>query len=260
MLMPTPLQRIKGLTTGFLPTFVDIGKSFGGSVIVEDSLLHHAVESVRLFIVSACSYSNSNPKVAFVGDDTWLALFPSLLGHNVSYPLDPFDVEDLHTVDEGVIAHLPPIIEQNSHLWGLAIGYGLDVHHAGHRVGPDHPVMKAKLEQINNFLAKLAKVINEDTLLVYSATMVWIMEVIVFLKPLLPFGYTARAPRFPTRRSAASPYPTDPDFPGGTCASSSRSTSRSRCGNFAHHGAPYLVQQRGKRYSKVFIVVMMARS
>ena len=47
MLMPTPLQRIKGLTTGFLPTFVDIGESFGGSVIVEDSLLHHIDDTGR---------------------------------------------------------------------------------------------------------------------------------------------------------------------------------------------------------------------
>ena len=64
-----------------------------------------------------------------MGDDTWLALFPSLLGHNVSYALDLFDVEGLHAVDEGVIAHLPPIIEQNSHLWGLAVGHGLGVHY-----------------------------------------------------------------------------------------------------------------------------------
>lgn len=36
----TTLQRIKGLTTGSLPTFVDVGDSFGGSAINEDSLLH----------------------------------------------------------------------------------------------------------------------------------------------------------------------------------------------------------------------------
>ena len=66
-------------------------------------------------------------------------------------------------------------------------------------MGPDHPVMKAKLEQMNNFLAELARVIDEDALLVYSATMVWIMEMIVFLEPFLPFGYTVRVPRFPTR-------------------------------------------------------------
>ena len=35
----TTLQRIKGITTGSLPTFVDIGSNFGGSSIVEDSIL-----------------------------------------------------------------------------------------------------------------------------------------------------------------------------------------------------------------------------
>ena len=36
----TTLQRIKGITTGSLPTFVDIGNSFGGSAVDEDSILH----------------------------------------------------------------------------------------------------------------------------------------------------------------------------------------------------------------------------
>lgn len=39
----TTLQRIKGLTTGSLPTFVDVGESFGGSAVNEDSLLHQLV-------------------------------------------------------------------------------------------------------------------------------------------------------------------------------------------------------------------------
>ncbi|KAL4066306.1 hypothetical protein V8B97DRAFT_1031468 [Scleroderma yunnanense] len=148
----TTLQRIKGLTTGSLPTFVDIGESFGGSAILEDSLLHQI--------------DNTGRKVAFVGDDTWLALFPSFLSHNMSYPFDSFDVEDLHTVDNGVIVHLPRIVEQDSESWGLAIGHGLGVDHAGHRVGPDHPVMKAKLQQMNDFLTEIVRVIDEDTLLV----------------------------------------------------------------------------------------------
>lgn len=33
----TTLQRIKGLTTGSLPTFVDVGSNFGGSEIEEDT-------------------------------------------------------------------------------------------------------------------------------------------------------------------------------------------------------------------------------
>ena len=34
------LQRIKGITTGSLPTFVDIGNSFGGSAVDEDSIVN----------------------------------------------------------------------------------------------------------------------------------------------------------------------------------------------------------------------------
>ena len=35
----TTLQRIKGITTGSLPTFVDLGNNFGGSSIAEDSII-----------------------------------------------------------------------------------------------------------------------------------------------------------------------------------------------------------------------------
>ncbi|KIK99519.1 hypothetical protein PAXRUDRAFT_131916 [Paxillus rubicundulus Ve08.2h10] len=148
----TTLQRIKGLTTGSLPTFVDVGESFGGSAILEDSLLHQVVAAGR--------------KVALAGDDTWVTLFPDFFGHNMSFPFDSFNVEDLHTVDEGVISNLLPLLENHSQSWGLAIGHCLGVDHAGHRVGPDHPVMKAKLEQMNEFLADVVRAMNEDTLLV----------------------------------------------------------------------------------------------
>jgi GPI ethanolamine phosphate transferase 3 subunit O len=50
----TTLQRIKGLTTGSLPTFVDIGNNFGGSSIAEDSLIKQlglAGRKVRNFIL-----------------------------------------------------------------------------------------------------------------------------------------------------------------------------------------------------------------
>jgi GPI ethanolamine phosphate transferase 3 subunit O len=47
----TTLQRIKGLTTGSLPTFIDMGSNFGGSSIDEDSIikqLHLAGKKVRV--------------------------------------------------------------------------------------------------------------------------------------------------------------------------------------------------------------------
>lgn len=49
------LQRIKALTTGSLPTFIDIGNNFGGSSIAEDSImkqLHLSGKQVLLPSVS----------------------------------------------------------------------------------------------------------------------------------------------------------------------------------------------------------------
>jgi GPI ethanolamine phosphate transferase 3 subunit O len=46
----TTLQRIKGLVTGSLPTFVDMGYNFGGASIAEDSIilqLQQANKTVR---------------------------------------------------------------------------------------------------------------------------------------------------------------------------------------------------------------------
>lgn len=43
----TSLQRLKGLTTGGLPTFVDVGNSFGAPAIVEDNFINQ-VDSLNL--------------------------------------------------------------------------------------------------------------------------------------------------------------------------------------------------------------------
>lgn len=51
----TTLQRIKGLVTGSLPTFVDMGHNFGGSSIDEDSI----VKQLRMANKSVCVRSHN---------------------------------------------------------------------------------------------------------------------------------------------------------------------------------------------------------
>lgn len=36
----TTMQRIKGFTTGSLPTFIDVGNNFASSAVLEDNLIH----------------------------------------------------------------------------------------------------------------------------------------------------------------------------------------------------------------------------
>lgn len=40
----TTMQRIKGFTTGSLPTFIDVGNNFASSAILEDNLVHQLAE------------------------------------------------------------------------------------------------------------------------------------------------------------------------------------------------------------------------
>ncbi|KAJ6525465.1 hypothetical protein DFH09DRAFT_1046410 [Mycena vulgaris] len=146
------LQRIKALTTGSLPTFVDIGNNFGGSSIAEDSIM----KQLRL----------AGKKAAFMGDDTWMSVFPDSFQANMSFPYDSFNVEDLHTVDEGVITHLFPLLEDETKPFDFLVGHFLGVDHVGHRVGPDHPSMKDKLQQMNRVLKRVVELLDRDTLLV----------------------------------------------------------------------------------------------
>ncbi|KAJ3531710.1 hypothetical protein NMY22_g8035 [Coprinellus aureogranulatus] len=148
----TTLQRIKGITTGSLPTFIDIGNNLGASSISEDSII------VQL--------GRAGRKSAFMGDDTWMSVFPDSFERNMIFPFDSFNVEDLHTVDEGVIAHLFPLLEDRSKPFDFLVGHFLGVDHVGHRVGPDHPSMKAKLQQMNDVLERVVRLLDEETLLV----------------------------------------------------------------------------------------------
>ncbi len=101
-----------------------------------------------------------------MGDDTWTTVFPTSFEPNMSYPYDSFNVEDLHTVDEGVVEHLFPLLRNDTIPWDFLIGHFLGVDHVGHRLGPDHPVMKAKLEQMDNVLRSVVDLLDDDTLLV----------------------------------------------------------------------------------------------
>ncbi|CAI0554908.1 unnamed protein product [Linum tenue] len=133
----TSLQRLKGLTTGGLPTFVDVGNSFGAPAIVEDNLIHQLVSNGK--------------RVVMMGDDTWVQLFPDHF--NKSYPYPSFNVKDLDTVDNGCNTHIFETLYQED--WDVLVAHFLGVDHAGHIFGVDSAQMIGKLEQYNQILEKV---------------------------------------------------------------------------------------------------------
>ncbi|QGA12633.1 hypothetical protein EYB26_000277 [Talaromyces marneffei] len=149
----TTLQRLKGLTTGTLPTFIDAGSNFDGSAIDEDN------------IISQLRTAGKN--LVHLGDDTWDKLFPDYFDPELSHPFDSFNVWDLHTVDNGVNDNLFPLLHPtNSSKWDVVFGHYLGVDHAGHRYGPDHAAMAAKLKQMNQVIRDVVQKIDDDTLLI----------------------------------------------------------------------------------------------
>ncbi|KAF4514110.1 UNVERIFIED_CONTAM: hypothetical protein B566_EDAN019094 [Ephemera danica] len=113
----TTMQRLKGLTTGSLPTFIDAGSNFASSEIDEDNFL------------DKLKYHNKS--MVFMGDDTWNSLYPNRFMREYPYP--SFNVWDLDTVDRGVERHLLPEIKKKD--WALLVAHFLGVDHCGHRYG-----------------------------------------------------------------------------------------------------------------------------
>ncbi|MCJ1249915.1 mannose-ethanolamine phosphotransferase gpi13 [Trapelia coarctata] len=149
----TTLQRLKGLTTGTLPTFIDAGSNFAGTAIEEDNLVAQLREANRTLV--------------HLGDDTWHSLFPGYFDANLTHAYDSFNVWDLHTVDDGVTKHLLPLMgHEYSSQWDVLFGHYLGVDHAGHRYGPDHPAMTAKLQQMDEVLRQIIGLLDQQTLLV----------------------------------------------------------------------------------------------
>ncbi|CAG8605010.1 4777_t:CDS:1, partial [Cetraspora pellucida] len=150
----TTLQRLKALTTGTLPTFIDAGSNFAGYAIDEDNLI--------------CQFRNLDMKIAFMGDDTWISLFPDQFDQNMSHPFPSFNVWDLHTVDNGILNLLGPTLklgnDPDSSQWDVLIAHFLGVDHCGHRYGPDHPAMAEKLGQMDDMIRNVIRDIDDNTI------------------------------------------------------------------------------------------------
>lgn len=144
----TTMQRLKALTTGSLPTFIDAGSNFASYAIVEDNLIRQLTSAGR--------------RVVFMGDDTWKDLFPGAFSQ--AFFFSSFNVRDLHTVDNGIMEHLYPTMDSGE--WDVLIAHFLGVDHCGHKHGPQHPEMAKKLSQMDQVIQGIVERLENDTLLV----------------------------------------------------------------------------------------------
>lgn len=141
----TTMQRLKGLTTGSLPTFIEIGSNFASEYIQEDNLIDQ----------------NTAGGIVFMGDDTWTNLFPNKFMRQ--FPSPSFNVWDLDSVDKDVQYRI--FFEMKKKDWSLLIAHTLGVDHCGHKHGSQHPEMTRKLNDTNTLIKEIVASLEKDMML-----------------------------------------------------------------------------------------------
>lgn len=170
----TTSQRLKGMMTGGLPAFVEIGANFNSAEVMEDSLVSQWQDQQR--------------RVVLLGDDTWLQLFPR--GFSVARPFDSFNTRDLNTVDDGIMRHLLPMLGERGYSlsspalmsssvpkeicesdvdveveavdWDVFIAHFLGVDHIGHTYSAHHPAMGERLRRMDGVLENVIERLKSE--------------------------------------------------------------------------------------------------
>jgi GPI ethanolamine phosphate transferase 3 subunit O len=149
----TTSQRLKALTTGSLPTFLDFGSNFNQDLNVRDDNIIDQFISNR---------KDVRKRSIFLGDDTWMALYPNRF--NLSHASDSFNTKDLYTVDNHIEKYLLPLLTEND--YDLFIAHFLGVDHVGHTHNAFHPLMKERLQRMDELIKETIEILDEGSLLV----------------------------------------------------------------------------------------------
>ncbi|XP_066297887.1 GPI ethanolamine phosphate transferase 2-like [Branchiostoma lanceolatum] len=138
------MPRIKGLTTGSIPGFVDIALNLDSKALVEDNVITQMYRAGR--------------RMVFYGDDTWLKLFPD---HFVRHDgTTSFFVTDYTEVDENVTRHVVPELSRPD--WDVMILHYLGLDHIGHLVGPASSLIGPKLQEMDKIVETILTTLMEQ--------------------------------------------------------------------------------------------------
>ena len=153
------LPRLKGITTGSTPNFLDailnvVEDDGSSSISDQDSWL------LQL-------RSNANHRIRFFGDDTWLKLFTPVESiFDSCEGTNSFFVSDFEEVDFNVTRHIPTQIKERDQ-WDTLILHYLGLDHIGHKGGAFSKFMPNKQTEMDNVIKDIYNnLIDEDSLLV----------------------------------------------------------------------------------------------
>lgn len=194
----TSLQRISGIISGTLPTFLEAAFNFDQIESLQDNLLEQFAQK----------YDATS--IYFMGDDTWTSLFPDVLpsgSHTDSrdwkthriFPDYSFLLFDLNTVDNNIKNILKPLLLNTGHSheikensvflkdqnWisteeilqikstrerpSAIISHFLGIDHCGHMYGPRSPAMATKLADMNDVVTGTLAMLEQEKETIFVA-------------------------------------------------------------------------------------------
>uniref|UniRef100_A0A1A8GXY9 Phosphatidylinositol glycan anchor biosynthesis, class G n=1 Tax=Nothobranchius korthausae TaxID=1143690 RepID=A0A1A8GXY9_9TELE len=131
------MPRIKALTTGSIPGFIDVVMNLNSPALLEDNLIWQA--------------STAGKRIIFYGDDTWVRLFPKHFMEDDG--TTSFFVSDYTEVDNNVTRHLDRTLKRDD--WDVLILHYLGLDHIGHISGPHSSLIQPKLLEMDDVLKKI---------------------------------------------------------------------------------------------------------
>ncbi|KAI1006760.1 GPI ethanolamine phosphate transferase 2 [Podosphaera aphanis] len=153
------MPRIKAITTGSVPSFLDVILNFSES---QDSSSLTAQDTWL-----AQMKAKRSGKLIMYGDDTWLKLFPETFDRTDG--TSSFFVSDFTEVDNNVTRHITK--ELSNQDWNTMILHYLGLDHIGHKSGPRSPYMIPKQKEMDSIVRQIYEALStqehlQSTLLV----------------------------------------------------------------------------------------------
>ncbi|KAI9746422.1 MAG: major facilitator super transporter protein [Claussenomyces sp. TS43310] len=137
------MPRIKAITTGSIPSFLDVILNFAES----DTSSSLATQDTWLAQMKA----KGTGKMTMFGDDTWIKLFPGTFDRVEG--TSSFFVADFTEVDHNVTRNIPKELMEDD--WNTMILHYLGLDHIGHKSGPRSPNMLPKQEEMDGIVQQI---------------------------------------------------------------------------------------------------------
>ncbi|ORX47161.1 alkaline phosphatase-like protein [Hesseltinella vesiculosa] len=144
------MPRIKALTTGTVPSFLDAILNIAESD-TSSSLAYHDNWVHQL-------HHNANHSIHFFGDDTWMRLFPDTFSKTDG--TTSFYVSDTVEVDTNVTRHIGVDLPVDD--WNSVIMHYLGLDHVGHLGGPKSPLMLPKQQEMDQAIESIYTLIAQQ--------------------------------------------------------------------------------------------------